>query len=926
MKHTFSRALSLALALCITLGAVSAALPARADEVQSAPVTAAEPTAEPTETPEETAEPEATPSASETPAPTAAPEASASPAPSETPSPSETPAPSASPKTQSTPLPNPVKLEYEVLTGIETDGELLFPVPYSTAVSQKYSTSHPAWDISAKEGADVVAADTGTVRSVQVWDGSTDDMMSYGNMVEIEHGEGRVTRYAHLSEINVQQGDTVERGQRIGRVGETGNADGAHLHFELILSTGERVDPALSFDYDALPHPSSVYSWSWVNQYLNNTDGTKTVSDFGAARESVVNELSAHEQDTFYLDTPYAAGDRQSPNGNISYNGYAGMNSAGFVGSVLYRSGLYTGVASLRTSSASPSDSVQALMLKDYDGTRGSCWFGSYGSRELMASAANYANWIVNGDLLSYAFQSKQEMLDSDVLEKGDLILILPLEGSPENRDAHLAVFWGNSPTEDKIWHSIEDTASDESGNRITSIPTQSAPEAFVVVKLDPKEEKAGLEKIDGVWRYYKNGEVDTSFTGVTKYNGGYFYVKNGVLDWSYTGLAKSDNVWRHFTNSKTDNFTGICRYNGGLFYVTNGILNWSYTGLGKFENTWYYMKNSRFDPSYSGVSRYNGGYFYVTNGKITWNYTGLCKYENVWRHFTNSKTDNFTGISKYNGGLYYVTNGILNWSYTGMAEYDGTWYYMSGSKLSTSYTGAVKHGSDYYFVQKGTGKPCAVGRTTDTVYLRSGAGTSYDAKRTVNDGTNITLLEKTNARWYRVRLSNGTEGYIYAEYIKVTGGNVKAITKAEIDTSKLTASEKKAKDVLDTIGWNLRAAYNWSAHTLPYYTLGPEVTGNSVHSEWYANFGFDNGKGNCYVMAATFQKMAKLLGYDVYFVEGYIRTYNGPGRHGWCEIVMDGTTYVFDPNFEYGGYGNGYKITYGASGTFQYIDYKRVP
>ena len=57
----------------------------------------------------------------------------------------------------------------------------------------------------------------------------------------------------------------------------------------------------------------------------------------------------------------------------------------------------------------------------------------------------------------------------------------------------------------------------------------------------------------------------------------------------------------------------------------------------------------------------------------------------------------------------------------------------------------------------------------------------------------------------------------------------------------------------------------------------------------------------------------------------GYIRTYNGRGRHGWVEIDMNGTTYVFDLNFEYGGYGNGYQINYGMLGTFKYIDYARV-
>ena len=215
--------------------------------------------------------------------------------------------------------------------------------------------------------------------------------------------------------------------------------------------------------------------------------------------------------------------------------------------------------------------------------------------------------------------------------------------------------------------------------------------------------------------------------------------------------------------------------------------------------------------------------------------------------------------------------------------------------------------------------------KTTADVNLRKGAGTNYGVIRVVGNNTAVTVTEATST-WYKVKLSDGTEGYLYAQYVTVTSGDINSVKKEETtDPSTLTEAEQKAKAVLDTIGWDLRAAYNWSAHALPYYTLGPEVTGNSVHSEWYANFGFDNHKGNCYVMAATFQKMAKLLGYDAHLVEGYIRTYNGRGRHGWVEIDMNGTTYVFDPNFEYGGYGNGYQINYGMSGTFKYIDYARV-
>lgn len=195
------------------------------------PESTTEPTQEPTPTPESTATP--TPTAEPTAAPTAAPEVTATP--TSTPEPSAaaspTPAlPSASPTVTPTPTPspqpvtNPIKLEHEVLTDYETGGLYLFPVPDGDEITQEYSEQHKAWDIAAVTGSAVVAAEEGTVTYVQIWDGSYDTtgMMSYGHMIQIEHPDGNTTLYAHLSEINVQQGEKVVRGQRIGRVGSTG--------------------------------------------------------------------------------------------------------------------------------------------------------------------------------------------------------------------------------------------------------------------------------------------------------------------------------------------------------------------------------------------------------------------------------------------------------------------------------------------------------------------------------------------------------------------------------------------------------------------------------------------------------------------------------------------------------------------------------
>src|SRR5207244_8375782 len=65
---------------------------------------------------------------------------------------------------------------------------------------------------------------------------------AYGNMIEIDHGNDLVTRYAHASKLLVKKGDLIKRGQRIGEVGTTGRSTDPHLHFEVLVQ-GVPQDP-----------------------------------------------------------------------------------------------------------------------------------------------------------------------------------------------------------------------------------------------------------------------------------------------------------------------------------------------------------------------------------------------------------------------------------------------------------------------------------------------------------------------------------------------------------------------------------------------------------------------------------------------------------------------------------------------------------
>lgn len=116
-------------------------------------------------------------------------------------------------------------------------GEARLGSPYGNRIDpfRKQPAFHSGVDFALRSGSDVRAAAGGRV-SFAGYRGA------YGKLVEIDHGNRLVTRYAHLSRLHVRAGDVVTPQQRIGAVGSTGRSTGPHLHFE-VLHKGRFVDP-----------------------------------------------------------------------------------------------------------------------------------------------------------------------------------------------------------------------------------------------------------------------------------------------------------------------------------------------------------------------------------------------------------------------------------------------------------------------------------------------------------------------------------------------------------------------------------------------------------------------------------------------------------------------------------------------------------
>ncbi|MFQ9910314.1 MAG: VaFE repeat-containing surface-anchored protein, partial [Acutalibacter sp.] len=199
--------------------------------------------------------------------------------------------------------------------------------------------------------------------------------------------------------------------------------------------------------------------------------GTNYMTSVGVTRESIVRELEAHEDDNYYLGTPYAGGDAQSPNGDASYNsGTVGMNCAGFISYVLRKAGL-------------DAETTMEIMHRTPVNQ-----YGSGLPYDWLAGASNYKNLVENGNLTAYAFRTKQELLSSGLAEKGDIIL-MGWSNSPgaDGADNHIGFFWGKASDDDVMWHSGTEPSS---GNQISAITPKTPGSFYILIKIEPLQPK----------------------------------------------------------------------------------------------------------------------------------------------------------------------------------------------------------------------------------------------------------------------------------------------------------------------------------------------------------------------------------------------------------------------------------------------------
>ena len=208
----------------------------------------------------------------------------------------------------------------------------------------------------------------------------------------------------------------------------------------------------------------------------------------------------------------------------------------------------------------------------------------------------------------------------------------------------------------------------------------------------------------DGNWYVYKDGSVDTTYTGLAANTYGWWYVEGGKVNFNASGLVANEYGWWYVQNGTIDfGYTGLAANEYGWWYVEGGKINFNHTGLVANEHGWWYVEGGKINFNANGLVANEYGWWYVQGGQINFNFNGIVANENGWWYVRNGMIDfNFNGLAANENGWWKFEGGKIDFNFNGAAQNENGWWYVRGGKIDFSYNGTVKVGGKTYTVTGG--------------------------------------------------------------------------------------------------------------------------------------------------------------------------------------------------------------------------------
>ena len=283
-------------------------------------------------------------------------------------------------------------------------------------------------------------------------------------------------------------------------------------------------------------------------------------------------------------------------------------------------------------------------------------------------------------------------------------------------------------------------------------------------------------------------------------------------------------------TAAKTTEYVNV-RSGPGTNYSSKGVIasGTSITVTDRSNAQWYAVKLSNGTTGYIFSE-----YIQITGSSSSSGSTSTPSTESV-----AAKTTEYVNV-RSGPGTNYSSKGVIasGTSITVTDRSNSEWYAVKLSNGTTGYIFSIYIQITQQDEDKTEQTPTTDGtvkaKTTADVNLRRGAGTSFGVIRVIGTGTTVTVTEATNSQWYKVKLSDGTQGYIFTEYLKVTSGDINSVKPDAGDSGNTPTTDGTVK-AKTTVDINLRSGPGTTYSVIKVIGSGTTVTvTEATNSQWY--------------------------------------------------------------------------------------------
>ncbi len=199
--------------------------------------------------------------------------------------------------------------------------------------------------------------------------------------------------------------------------------------------------------------------------------------------------------------------------------------------------------------------------------------------------------------------------------------------------------------------------------------------------------------------------DVTNKTNGIVKEkDGSYAYYKDGILQSKYTGIVKQGSISYYVKAGKVQTkFKGIVTYKKQKYYVKAGKVQTKFKGIVTYRKAKYYVKAGKVQTKFKGIVTYKKQKYYVKAGKVQTKFKGIVTYRKAKYYVKAGKVQTkFKGIVTYKKQKYYVKAGKVQTRFKGIVTYKKAQYYVKKGRVQTKYTGKVRFKGKTYRIVKG--------------------------------------------------------------------------------------------------------------------------------------------------------------------------------------------------------------------------------